>query len=194
MLAAVNHWTTAARVKLLEETRLLTAYAVADDARLFDFDVTFVATECDLRFGDTKEGGILSLRVAPALDGDHGGRIQNSYGGVGEAECWGRRAHWCDYSGEIDGETLGIAVFDHPGSFRHPTYWHVRDYGMYTANPFGWHDFHDDPARDGSQVLPRGACLRFHYRVYLHRGHADSAAVAARYHDYANPPGVTVMA
>jgi len=29
-----------------------------------------------------------------------------------EKETWGRLANWCDYSGEIDGERLGIV---HPG-------------------------------------------------------------------------------
>ena len=188
VLTAAQDWTDAAQNKLLEEVRTLVAYATSGEARLLDFDVIFTATECDLRFGDTKEGGILALRVASSMDGDRGGRIENSYGGVGEAECWGRRAQWCDYSGEVGGEVLGIAVFDHPTSFRHPTYWHVRDYGMYTANPFGWHDFYGDPAMDGSHLLPRGASLRFHYRLYLHRGNPAEAAVAARYHDYANPP------
>lgn len=192
-LAALNDWTDGNRQKLLEERRVLTAYAVSGEARIFDLDICFTATQCDLRFGDTKEGGIIAMRVAPSMDGDHGGRIENSYGGVGEAECWGKRAQWCDYVGEIEGERLGIAIFDHPHSFRHPTYWHVRNYGMYTANPFGWHDFHGDPAVDGSHFLPQGASLWFHYRVYLHRGGTAAAGVADRYHDYANPPRVQLL-
>ena len=193
-LAASTDWTDAKQNKVIEEKRALTAYAVPGDMRIFDFEVCFTATECDVRFGDTKEGGILAFRVAPAMDGDHGGRIENAFGGVGEAESWGKRAHWCDYAGEIGGERLGIAVFDHPSSFRHPTYWHVRDYGMYTANPFGWHDFYADPAADGSHLLPRGASLDFRYRVYLHQGGTDEAQVAARYHDFAYPPRVEVVA
>jgi hypothetical protein len=191
-VAAVNDWTDREKRKVIEERRVLTAYAITGDQRMLDLDVCFAATECDVRFGDTKEGGILALRVAPAMDGDHGGRIENSYGAVGEGECWGRRAQWCDYSGEIAGQRLGIAILDHPDSFRHPTFWHVRDYGMYTANPFGWHDFYGDPAADGSHVLPRGARLYFHYRVYLHRGGAAEAAVAERYHDYAKRPRVEI--
>jgi len=192
-IAAANDWTDRERRKLLEERRVLTAYAVSDDVRMVDLDVCFTASECDVRFGDTKEGGILALRVAAWMDGDHGGRIENSHGARGEAECWGRRAQWCDYSGESEGERLGIAIFDHPESFRHPTFWHVRDYGMYTANPFGWRDFSGNPALDGSHLLPRGASLLFRYRVYLHRGDAAAAGVAERYHDYANPPQVEVV-
>ena len=37
--------------------------------------------------------------------------------------------------------TLGIAILNHPSSFRHPTHWHVRTYGLFAANPFGIHDF-----------------------------------------------------
>jgi len=35
------------------------------------------------------------------------------------------------------GKTVGIAVFDHPSNPRHPTTWHVRDYGLFAANPLG---------------------------------------------------------
>ena len=190
---ALNDWTDHEQRKMLEERRVLTAYAVGEDERLFDFDVCLTATEGDVRLGDTKEGGIIAFRVAGAIDGNHGGLIENSYGGLGEGECWGKRAQWCDYSGELEGERLGLAIFDHPRSFRHPTFWHVRDYGMYTANPFGWHDFYGDPSADGSHLLPRGASLHFHYRVYLHRGDAREAGVADRYHDYANPPAVEML-
>ena len=193
-LAASNDWTDHQKRKILEDRRVLTAYTLPGDGRIFDLDICFTATECDVRFGDTKEGGIIAVRVAPSMDGDHGGRIENSHGALGEAECWGRRAQWCDYSGDVEGERLGIAIFDHPSSFRHPTFWHVRNYGMYTANPFGWHDFYGDPAVDGSHLLPRGASLLFHYRIYLHRGDAVEAAVADRYHDYANPPRIEAAA
>lgn len=190
---ARNDWTDHEQRKMLEERRVLTAYAIGEDERLFDFDVCLTATEGDVRLGDTKEGGIIAFRVAGAIDGNHGGLIENSYGGLGEGECWGKRAQWCDYSGELEGERFGLAIFDHPRSFRHPTYWHVRDYGMYTANPFGWHDFYGDPSVDGSHLLPRGASLHFHYRVYLHRGEAGEAGVADRYHDYASPPAVEML-
>jgi len=36
-----------------------------------------------------------------------------------------------------EGETLGVAIFNHPPSFRHPTSWHARTYGLFTANCFG---------------------------------------------------------
>ena len=69
-------------------------------------------------------------------DADKDGAIVNSYGGSQEMETWGKRAHWCDYVGPVNGKTVGITIMDSPGNFRYPTYWHVRDYGLMTANPF----------------------------------------------------------
>jgi len=143
-----------------------------------------------VRLGDTKEGGILSIRVASSMDAKGAGRIENSYGGIGEAECWGKRAHWVDYSGPVEGATVGFAVYDHPTSFRHPTYWHVRNYGLFTANPFGLHDFYANRGIDGSHVLQEGARLRFKYRILIHQGSTAQARVADRYHDYSTPPKV----
>jgi hypothetical protein len=192
-LAALTDWMDVDGRKVLEDRRALSVYALSEELRLLDLDLLLTASECDVRIGDTKEGGMLALRMACAIDGDHGGTIENSYGARGEGECWGRRAQWCDYWGEVEGERIGIAVFDHPDSFRHPTFWHVRGYGMYTANPFGWHDFYGNRAMDGSHILPRGASLLFRYRIYLHRGDTVATAVRDRYHDYANPPTIEVM-
>jgi hypothetical protein len=32
---------------------------------------------------------------------------------------------------------IGVAIFDHPKNHAHPTWWHVRDYGLFAANPVG---------------------------------------------------------
>ena len=54
---------------------------------------------------------------------------------------WGKRADWVDYYGNVAGEIVGIAIFDHPKNLRHPTYWHARSYGLLAANPFGLREF-----------------------------------------------------
>ena len=61
--------------------------------------------------------------------------------GVQGREMWGKRAKWVDYWAPISGNTVGIAIFDHPSNPRHPTWWHARHYGLVAANPFGVHDF-----------------------------------------------------
>ncbi|MBI2300865.1 MAG: PmoA family protein [Armatimonadetes bacterium] len=157
---------------------------------LFDHNLTWVSNVGDVTFGDTKEGGLLSMRVTTSMDVPHG-RIENAVGGVNEDETWGKRAHWCDYSGPVDGNWVGVAVFDHPTSFRHPTWWHVRNYGLMTANCFGLSHFTNGQA-DGTHVLPAGDTLRFCYRVYFHAGDAKQGRVATKYHDFIHPPAVAV--
>jgi hypothetical protein len=191
IMEAKNDWTDADKKKICEETRRLTVYHQAEGRRLFDLEVTFFASEGAVKFGDTKEGGIIALRVATGMEA---GSITNSYGALTEEECWGRRAQWCDYSGPVDGKVAGISIMDNFGNFRFPTYWHVRKYGMYTTNPFGLHDYSNDPTVDGRHVLPAGQVLRFKYRVYIHRGNALQAQTAERYHDFVNPPQVEVVA
>ncbi len=194
VLEAKNDWTDKEGNKTCEEVRKVTVYTQPDDSRLFDFEVTFFATNGDVTFGDTKEGGILAMRVATSMDASGAGFITNAYGGAAEGECWGKRASWCDYTGPVKDKTFGIAIMEHTGSFRYPTWWHVRNYGMYCANPFGLRDYaRGDKSVDGSHTLPAGQCLQFRYRVYLHRGNAAKAKVAERYHDFINPPKVEVI-
>ena len=186
-------WQDHDRQQNLEETRTTRIYQTPDRARLVDLAVELRAAAGEVRFGDTKEGGICSVRVATTMDGDKGGRIENSFGGIGEAETWGKPAHWCDYSGPVAGpdgqmKHVGIAVFDHPFNLRHPTPWHVRNYGLMTANPFGHSYYKSGLLQDGSYTLPAGETLTFRYRVYLHRHDARQGQVAQRYHDYVNPP------
>ncbi|MBI4553489.1 MAG: PmoA family protein, partial [Candidatus Latescibacteria bacterium] len=192
-LRARSDWTAADGTVLLDETRDFTFYHPgAHPVRLFDLTVELQATHGDVHFGDTKEGGFLSIRVATSMDAVRGGKIENGYGAIGEAESWGRRAPWCDYSGPVDGRWSGIAVMEHPDTFRSPTYWHVRDYGLMATNPFGTGTFRNDPRQSGAYTLPAGERLVFAYRVYIHVGDATQGRVADVYHGYINPPNISV--
>jgi len=188
---AEGEWVDKDGRKILEEMRRVRFYNLPGDLRLFDYEVELIASEGDVKFGDTKEGGILSVRVATNMDVDRGGQIQNAFGGINEAETWGKPAHWCDYSGPFsDGLWRGIAVFDHPENFRHPTQWHVRNYGLMTANPFAWSYYYPHKGMRGDYLLKSGEKLRFLYRVYIHRGDAEEADVGEHYHSFINPPEV----
>jgi hypothetical protein len=180
-------WVDGVGHPLLEEARRIVVHATRD-VRLLDLDVELRPSRVAVLFGDTKEGGPLALRVASTMEGARVGLIQNAYGGRRERETWGKRSPWVDYSGDIGGETVGVAIMDHPSSFRHPTWWHVRDYGLFAANPFGTSAFTGDPTQRGDYVLAPGQSLTFRYRICLHRGDADSGEVGGYYHDYANPP------
>jgi hypothetical protein len=82
-------------------------------------------------------------------------------------DTWGKQAPWCDYSGPVDGKTLGVAIFDHPSNPRHPTWWHVRDYGLFAANPFGVHDFEKKPQGTGDLKVEAGKSITFKVQVLL---------------------------
>ena len=115
----------AAGTPLLEERRTLTFWNTPASARLLDVTVAFHAAHGAVTFGDTKEGGLCSLRVPEAIKGTRGGVISNAYGGIHEAENWGQRAPWVDYSGDLndaDGtrRTVGVAIFDHPRNPHYP--------------------------------------------------------------------------
>jgi len=180
-------WVDGQAHPLLNERRRIAIFNTRT-VRCLDLEIVLTPARHAVLFGDTKEGGPLALRVASALEGKRGGLIENAYGGRREGETWGKRAPWVDYSGVIDGEAVGVALMDHPTSFRHPTYWHVRDYGLFCANPFGISDFTKYPNQRGDFVLPPGQSVTFRYRVCLHAGDATSARVADHYHGYATPP------
>jgi hypothetical protein len=109
----------------------------------------------------------------------------NSNGQEGEPQCWGKRANWVDVFGEVEGENLGVAIFDHPSNPQHPTYWHVRGYGLLAANIFGVRAFERNPAMNGSRTLAPGETMSFRYRVVVHPGDYKTANVAALWEKYA---------
>jgi len=193
VLETMNDWVSSDGKKVCEDRRKWTFWAMPGSLRLIDLEVEFRATEGELRFGDTKEGGIIAVRVATPMDVPRTGIIANAEGGVNEGETWGKRSVWCDYSGlDEGGNQVGIAILNHPMSFRYPTYWHVRNYGLMTANPFGLHDFYGDQKRDGSHTIAKGETLWFGYRVYVHAGDAVGGHVSDAFHGYVNPPKVSV--
>jgi len=191
-IGSLNSWRKSDGGKVCEQTSNVRFYNLPSNSRLIDFVVKFHATEGDLTFGDTKEGGILSLRVQPTMNVSRFGRMENGYGAINEKEIWGKRAPWCDYSGPAFGEWVGVTYMNHPSSFRYPTYWHARDYGLMTANPFGIQSF-EGPGHDGTHTVPAGESLTFAYRIYIHPGDAQAGKVADRFHDYVSPPVVEVV-
>jgi hypothetical protein len=96
-------------------------------------------------------------------------------------------AAWIDNYGPVDGEVVGIAIFDHPNNLRHPTRWHARTYGLLAANPFGEHHFPKDASapEQGVVTLADGGELTLRYRVLLHAGDPDQARITKAYQAFA---------
>ena len=191
-IVARNDWTTHGGRKQLEEQRTMRFYALPGGDRLLDVEVAFKTSEGPVIFRDTKEGGLLSVRVATSMDVDHGGMIQNALGGVNEAETWGKRSPWCDYNGMVNGHHVGIAVMDHDDNPRYPTAWHVRNYGLFSANCFAWQYYRPDRKRKGDMFFAGNQTTTWKYRVYIHKGDAVRARVADRFMDYIEPAVASV--
>lgn len=179
-----NLWKSKAGVVQCEDTRTL-RFGSADGVRWIDFDAVIKPGAAPVTFADTKEGAF-GLRVAEtlAVDSKKGGKIVNSNGET-DKEAWGKRAAWVDYFGPVDGETVGVAILNHPSSFRHPTYWHVRTYGLFAANPFGVKDFTGKKEENGSHTIPVGETMRLRHRVVLHKGDEKEAKIAAAFEKFA---------
>ena len=156
---------------------------------LLFWDSTF-SGDREFYFGDQEEMG-LGFRVATPLRvaskpkdkvPPGNGTIRDSEGRTNEKQTWGNAAKWCDFSGMIAGERLGMAIFVHPGNIR-PSWFHARDYGILVANQFGRKAFHKG---DASKIVVRpGEKFRIRYGVLIHSSPSGSQAdLAAAYEDY----------
>jgi hypothetical protein len=147
------------------------------------WDSTFSASRSDVAFGDQEEMG-LAVRVATplAVRSGQGGRILDSEGRRNEKEIWGRRAAWCDYGGHVGDTFVGIAIMPHPDNFR-PCWWHVRDYGLMVANPFGRSALASgQPSR---AAIDASRPFRLRFGILIHAGDSERGVDFERaYQDY----------
>lgn len=193
-IRSANMWETKEGTPLIEEIREYRFYATPENARLLDVFVTFKASQGEVLFGDTKEGGIVSVRMRPDICHKKA-VITNALGDVGEENAWGKPSPWCDFSGDVpEVGWRGLTIFDNPSNLRYPTSWHVREYGLMGANAFGYSYFNEKEynhgliPENGDYTIPAGGELSFAYRVYVHTGNVADAEVAQRYQDYTAPP------
>jgi len=194
-IRATNTWQDRDRRPLLTEEREYRFYATPENGRLVDTFLTLRADYGDVMLNDTKEGGMVAIRMRPELSYENA-VITNAHGDNGEGAAWGKPSPWCDFSGNMEGVGWrGLAVFDHPSNLRYPTSWHVRNYGLMGANPFGYSYFGEKdhnkgllPVENGDTLIKNKEALSFKHRVYVHSGDVEQAAVADRFADFATPP------
>lgn len=186
-----NRWIAKDGKIIASDERTMRFHAPKGDPRWIDFTITIFASHGDLVLGDTKEG-TMALRIAESMrlkqpKGVAGqGHIENSEG-VKDGATWGKRAAWVDYTGPVDGKTVGVAILDHPANPRFPTWWHVRDYGLFAANPFGVHDFEKKDKGTGNLTIPAGKSATFRYRFIFHPGDTTSAHLTEAFQNWPAP-------
>jgi len=183
VIVTQNDWTSDGR-KICEDERTV-VFGTDGGMRWIDFTIQLKATAGDVKFGDTKEG-TFAIRVPGPMkvDAQLGGHLVNSRGQK-DAAAWGQPAEWVDYYGPVAGETVGIAILSHPSNFRHPCRWHVRNYGLFTANPFGEHHFKKSNVEQGAVTVSAGDSLTLRYRVLFHQGDTQGANIEKVYRDFA---------
>jgi Methane oxygenase PmoA len=189
-LTTMNEWRAADGRKFCLDERTVTFYHTKT-ARIIDFAFRIAANDEPVTFQDTKEG-MFGVRVASSMDvtKKKGGKITNAEG-LTDEEAWGKPSPWVDYAGPVKDRIVGIAMINHPQSFRYPTTWHVRTYGLFAANPFGWHDF--GRSERGDYTIPSGQAIEFFYRVVLHEGDTRSANIPSLAAAYTKPPELEIV-
>jgi hypothetical protein len=186
-LVTESDWVLHDGTTLLRER---TTYGFGGDAasRTIDRTTTLTALDKRVTFDDAKDG-MLGLRVArqlelpstkaevftdisgrktevPTLDNTGiTGNYTTSDGKQGN-DAWGTRGRWCELTGKIGGETIAIAILDHPSNPGYPTYWHARDYGLFAANPLGQKVFSNGKEVLGFALEPQRS-VTFRYRVLI---------------------------
>ncbi|MEX0586584.1 MAG: PmoA family protein, partial [Pirellulales bacterium] len=184
VVVARADWVSRDAKRICQDERTL-RFGADDGSRWIDFDVVIRASDGPLTFGDTKEGSF-GVRVSETMkvEAKLGGKIVNSEGKI-DGAAWGQPAAWVDYHGPVEGEHLGVAILNHPSSFRYPTTWHVRTYGLFAANPFGLRDFSGGKSASGAHTLEAGKTLALRHRVLLHKGDEKEGRIADAFTAYA---------
>ena len=130
---------------------------------LMTWDSTF-QSDNEFFFGDQEEMG-LGIRVATPLSEKEGGQLRDSEGRKNAKNIWSQAARWCDYSGTIDGQSVGMTILCHPQNFR-SSWMHARDYGFVAANPFGRQAM--KKGKPSKVRVKPGDSLRLRYAIYVH--------------------------
>ncbi len=151
------------------------------------WDSTFQSKRSGLYFGDQEEMGLgvrlaTPLMVKPYENRHRPGRILDEHGRRNEKEIWGQQAAWCDYSGRVGDTFAGTMIMPDPRNAA-ACRWHVRDYGLMVANPFGQSVFKKGPVKktEIGSVQP----LRLRFGVLLHAaGSENNFDPRMAYQDY----------
>jgi Methane oxygenase PmoA len=198
-LASTSTWIDGLNHPILSEK---TDYVFARQGSTRSIDLIVTLTALDhVVFNDDKDG-LLGLRVARWLESpeEKGGTFTDANGiatkvdatanlpgvapptgeyltseGVKGEAVWATRGRWCALTGHNEsGQTVTIAIFDHPGNIGYPTYWHARGYGLFAVNPLGRHMF-DAKQAPLNYTLEKGQSATFRYRIVIYTHAATTA-------------------
>lgn len=189
----------AGEILLEEETRFV--FQEKKGTRIIQRETRLKAVR-DVSFTDNKEG-MFAIRVTRELElpsnkpgwfADANGKALpeksvstkagtadylSSEGGTGK-KVWGTRAKWMKLHGKLAGTAVEVIILDHPQNPGYPTYWHARDYGLFSANPLGQAVFSKGKETLNFSLLS-GKSVTFKYQILIHEGENLSTKAIEKY-------------
>ncbi len=176
---ATNEWRGPDGKPVLVETTTVTC----NDEGLMDFNIALTPAGEEATFEDTKEG-FLAIRVPNGMRESDDGHVFNADGLQTAGRCWGVPSRWVNYDGPVDGETHGVAMFDHPSN-PHPARYHVRNYGLFGISPFGDKAYSNGEEEASHVHLANGETYQLRYAIYVHPGEGDAEKIDSVYKNWA---------
>ena len=194
----------------MQEDRSMTFIAGEHEGEYaIDFSMDLTAKDTTVTFEDTEEG-VFAIRVADCLrekgtgvlpkvgaplpkESVSGtGRYFSSNGDETADDIWGKRARWVALQGVRGGKVVGVAILNHPASINYPTYWHARDYGLFSANPLGQGDFQRQRPRKYKKnpviplrlTLEPGKSAHFRFLVIIYEGVRTKKDLEKRFKEF----------
>ena len=212
-IAAESQWIDKKGKVLLKENRTMlfmpTEHA---DEYAIDLQLDLTAVADKVVFEDTEEG-VFAIRLSDYLreprraEGVRPGKPlpKESVKGTGRyfssngdetagdeagKGVWGKRARWVAIQGVRQGKVVGIAILNHPESLNYPTYWHARNYGLFSANPLGQGDFQrqHEYAKNApiylNLTLKKGEKAHFRFQVIVYDGIRTQEQIEQRFKEF----------
>lgn len=209
-LSTIMHWIDNNGHVVLEEKRSMVFLAGEhENEYTIDFSMDLTAKDTKVVFDDIEEG-MFAIRVSDYLRQSRAkmdlksgqplpkesiagtGRYFSSNGDETAKNIWGKRARWVALHGLRQGKIVGVAILNHPASINYPTYWHVRDYGLFSANPLGQGDFQRQRPRQyrKNKVIPLrltlepGETAHFRFLVIIYEGMRTKEQMEKRFKEF----------
>jgi hypothetical protein len=182
-------WREPGKDPILRDERRIDIAAPNATTRLIDFTITLKPL-VDIRIEKTNHS-LFSARVVPELNVQSGGALVNAEGANAEKGTFAVASPWCDYAGPREAPpgsagisagnrlTEGVAILQHPTNPWYPCKWFTRDYGFFSPTPMYW------PENGEFTALSKDKPVTMRFRVVVHAGDAQAAAIADRFKEFA---------
>lgn len=206
-LAVVSCWVDdKGKVVLKENRTMLFLPTEHEQEYAIDFSIGLTAVADEVVFDDIEEGmfairlpdclrergskGVRPGRPLPKESIKGTGMYFSSNGDETARHVWGKRARWVALQGVRQDKVVGVAIVNHPESINYPTYWHARNYGLFSANPLGQGDFQRQSKHKKNPIIPlrltlkKGQTAHFRFLVIAYEGIRTKEQMEERFREF----------